>query len=336
MTQFCRKGCILLICGLPSSGKTLLTNNFIKFSKLNTKSNLVFYKISIDELIPIKDQSIQIQTNSGFWRQFRHDLRFATNLFLNQLMNNKLDINEDIDENVWSLLESIRRQNNICSTHELGISSEHFVVIIDDNFYYKSMRYEFFQTSKLFGLGFAIIMINCSLDSTLIRNRLRTEDKCIPEDVIIKMSERFECPKPEGFEFRTFFVCTESFNFNITEELTQFITDAINNPIVDSTILSPEEQEFRQRLDIKSKENLIHKIDCILRQLINELIIESIDKKVIGKSLNESKKCLLTELKKSMDLLPQNIIKNIMETNGKQNEETNQFLISLLSKEIKY
>ena len=335
----CRKGCILLMCGLPSSGKTLLTNNLVNYSKvieINNQSNVVFYKISIDELIPISEQYFQIQSKTGFWRQFRHHLRIATNLFVNQLLNNKLNINEVIDENVSSLLESIKRQNNI-SSNDLEKSRKDFVVIIDDNFYYKSMRYEFFQTSKQFCLGFAIIVRNCSLDLALNRNQMRSEDKRLPEDVIIKMSERFECPKPEGFEFRTYFVCADSFHFNITEDLIEFITDAINNPVCDSMIRSPIDEEVRQRLDIQSKDNLIHKIDCILRQIINEIIVQSIDKKNIAKTLNDSKKCLLSELKQSIDLLPQNFFEYLIkyQPNIDLNEEIKQFFINLLKRSPK-
>ena len=336
----CGKGCILLMCGLPSSGKTLLTNNLVNHSKLNpilfkSQSNVVFYKISIDELIPISEQYSKIQTESGFWKKFRHNLRIATNLFINQLIDNKLTVNEIIDENVSSLLGSIKRQNNLSENNLFDNKCEYFVVIIDDNFYYKSMRYEFFQTSKKLCLGFAIIMINCSLELSLNRNQNRSEDKRLPEDVIIKMNERFECPKPEGFEFRTHFIFADSFDYNIAEELIEFIVDSIDNPIIYSTIRSPIEEDIRRTLNIESKNNLIHKIDCILRQIINEIIVQSFDKKSIAKTLNESKKCLLNDLKKSIDLLSQNIVEYLIKNENnidiELNNEIKQFFTNLLN-----
>ena len=241
-------GCLLLICGLPSSGKSLLTNNLVKYSRQNpidffgNECPAVFYKISIDELIPVKEQSIKIQTNSGFWRQFRHRLRIAIKLLVKQLKASDVAIDEAIDDEVKGLLELIRSQNNVSNADTLFQINRDFVLIIDDNLYYKSMRYECFQTSKQFGLGFAIIMINCDLELGLSRNRLRPDDRRLPEDVIIKMSERFECPKAEGFECRTYFVSSDTFDFVITEDIIHFISDAIRNPVIDTTLsLTPVE-----------------------------------------------------------------------------------------------
>ncbi|XP_054154611.1 L-seryl-tRNA(Sec) kinase-like [Oppia nitens] len=147
------------------------------------------------------------------------------------------------------------------------------IVFIDDNLYYKSMRYEWYQTCKELSLGFAIIMINTSLELSLNGNRLRDEDKRLPDDVIVRMSERFECPQPsaEPFEQKTYFLSADTtIDHKIDDSLIEFITDAIGEPVVDQTIRSPIEEQLRERLNTESKNNVIHKIDCLLRQNVGQ------------------------------------------------------------------
>jgi O-phosphoseryl-tRNA(Sec) kinase len=334
-TQKRLKSCILLICGLPSSGKTLLTNNLLNYSKLNPflmNEKFVFYNISVDQLIPIEDQSIRIQIN-GFWKQFRNDLLIASKLFVKQLLiynNSDNDTKDSIhfNPNVLSIYESIKRLNNYNEK-----SFDNFVLIIDDNFYYKSMRYEWFLISKQFHMGFAIVMINCPLDLAIQSNQRRSHDKCVPNSVIIKMNERFERPQMIGFELRTFTIPTHCFDFVINDDLIDFIIDAIRNPIVKQNMIN---EELREHSKILNQSNLIHRVDCLLREIINQRIVESLNKREIAKKLNEAKKSVLNDLKQSDDILPTFLTNEIVKSQSiiHNYNEIKLFLNDLLDKRI--
>jgi tRNA uridine 5-carbamoylmethylation protein Kti12 len=291
----------------------------------------LFYHISVDQLIPIEDQFIRIQIN-GFWKQFRNNLLIASKLFVKQLLNYNNSNNDtkdsiDLNPNILSIYESIKRLNNYNEK-----SFDNFVLIIDDNFYYKSMRYEWFLISKQFQMGFALVMIDCPLDLAIQSNQRRTH-KCVPNSVIIKMNERFERPQMIGFELRTFTLSAHSFDFVITHHLIDFIIDAIRNPIVKQNMINEELREHSKSLN---QSNLIHRVDCILREIINQRIVESLNKREIAKKLNEAKKSILNDLKQSDDILPAFLRNQIVKSQPiiHNYNEIKLFLNDLLDKRI--
>jgi len=335
-TQKRLKSCILLICGLPSSGKTLLTNNLLNYSKLNPflmNEKFVFYHISVDQLIPIEDQFIAIQIN-GFWKQFRNNLLIASKLFVEQLLNynnsnNDIKDSNELNPNILSIYESIKRLNNYNEK-----SFDNFVLIIDDNLYYKSMRYEWFLISKHFEMGFAIVMIDCPLHLAIESNQRRTHEKCVPNSVIIKMNERFERPQTIGFELRTFTIPTHCFDFDESnDDLIDFIIDAIRNPIVKQNMIN---EELREHYKSVNQSNLIHRVDCLLREIINQRIVESLDKRETAKKLNKAKKSVLNDLKQSDDILPTFLTNEIVKSQSiiHNYNEIKLFLNDLLDKRI--
>ena len=66
-------------------------------------------------------------------------------------------------------------------------------VIVDDNNYYKSMRHEYRQLAAEFRTGFLQIYLQCDVDDAILSNRNRPEGGGrVPDDVIFKMAAKME------------------------------------------------------------------------------------------------------------------------------------------------
>lgn len=82
------------------------------------------------------------------------------------------------------------------SIEQLTVNQGPVVIFVDDNFYYGSMRYEYFQLAKKFHIGYCQLHIEASLEECLCRNRSRDEAARVPDQVILQMAEKFEQAKP--------------------------------------------------------------------------------------------------------------------------------------------
>ncbi|KAG7256438.1 hypothetical protein CRUP_002867 [Coryphaenoides rupestris] len=69
------------------------------------------------------------------------------------------------------------------------------LLLLDDNFYYPSMRYEVYQLARKCSLGFCQVFLDCSVQSCTRRNQERANP--LPTDVILAMSKRLEPPNPQ-------------------------------------------------------------------------------------------------------------------------------------------
>merc|ERR1711909_93629 len=70
------------------------------------------------------------------------------------------------------------------------------LIIIDDNNYLRSMRYEYYQLARKFEAGFCQLLFQSTLEMALVRNSSRDAKHRIPEEVIRRMSEKLEAPDP--------------------------------------------------------------------------------------------------------------------------------------------
>ncbi len=82
------------------------------------------------------------------------------------------------------------------SMDQLSVNDGPVVIFVDDNFYYGSMRYEYFQLAKKFETGYCQLHIEATIEECLIRNRSRDEADRVPDEVIEQMAKKFEPAKP--------------------------------------------------------------------------------------------------------------------------------------------
>ena len=150
--------CIVVLLGLPASGKSLLAERLCSFLSDN---DCVVYCASFDTIVSLEKQAkIALSSSSEMIKHYRREMK----------------------GNVESFLATPNPLFKTC------------VVLIDDNNYYKSMRYEYHQLAAKFYTGYLQLYLKCEISEALLQNRSRPQSSRVPDIVITQMNTKFEVP----------------------------------------------------------------------------------------------------------------------------------------------
>ncbi|KAG8199546.1 hypothetical protein JTE90_009387 [Oedothorax gibbosus] len=264
--------CIVLVGGIIGCGKTTFVeychekgNHFFKNGCTNGSSvaeseSYKIYKITFDDLCTIPEQAELMKTHKGL-RNFRVDLLLAAEHFVSSTCGSECKLGGPLSERSQKLLQKMEMLNNSCSAVSKAI------FFIEDNFYYRSMRYDWFQIARRANIGFCEVFLQCSLTIAIERNSLRGYS--IPEQKIKLMMSCMEFPNPEKYKWEKYsviFDSTKQLQLSPLNEIVDIIKKASNNP---AELLISEEKIKAQNLCSK---NAIHQADKILRKLISSKV----------------------------------------------------------------
>jgi L-seryl-tRNA(Sec) kinase len=200
-------GVILCLVGLPGSGKTTFAKCLQQ--EVRTKQwTLVI--VSYDGII---DANYTLPENcSDSWKNSRsvvvHCLYKALLKFLPMNDNDHSDTQgSDLfprlcfgggDTDIRRIKKSIQEKIDILVPPNRS-SQRPILLLIDDNMYYRSMRYEYYKLARMFRMGFSTLMLDCPVAEAIRRNAARApQDGRVPETVIRRMKERLEPPIQDG------------------------------------------------------------------------------------------------------------------------------------------
>ena len=179
------------------------------------------------------------------------------------------------------------------------------IIVLDDNFYYRSMRHIYLQIARDFGYGFANLVVTVDLEVALLRNGLRQGAERIPDGVVNRMSELFELPLANsmqmqdkrsshqvigsggaggvGFSYildnnssRDTLLASES----PLETIWNLVASAASSPL--APLVSQTELNARKQDSEKTKKNTMHKLDQALRTEVRSILKESSKLGLIG------------------------------------------------------
>lgn len=262
--------CLALLVGLPGSGKTTLAN-FVKqhFSTEREASedtlSLNVIHICYDTLITA-DLAHRCSTDpdSGNWREARQEVLTMVEKMLYMLK----DIQTD-QETHKIVLKCGPENKYIQKDYEWEIViKKRTVIVIDDNMYYSSMRYSYFQLARRHNIGFCQLYLECSVLSAMSYNNKRPKEEQVLEDVIMKMSDRMEPPENKPWEqYSVTIMAHEPFsNEETVRKMGSIISKALLNPVEPVEDWSDLGEASRQA----SMASVIHQADLGLRHLVNE------------------------------------------------------------------
>ncbi|XP_048584489.1 L-seryl-tRNA(Sec) kinase isoform X3 [Nematostella vectensis] len=261
-----KSDCFLVLCGLPACGKTTLVNEFIQWKRHNIYDDTHVLHICYDEFIP----SNLYEDEDG----------------LSQQCMSANTLHETRGRSLWKCL-------TLRCCH---------VIILDDNMFYRGMRYEYYQLARKCGLGYAQLFIDCSIDSALQRNVSRSNP--VTMETIKTMTKRLEHPNPEKYfwEQNTLAIKGTEATSDCMKALVLLIKNAASHPVPP---LPTEDEPLKEKLQKANLDSLLHQADKVLRRTISKkmekLKVGGVSKQEMqrtAQNINSGRKLLLEYLKK--------------------------------------
>ncbi|KAM4030741.1 L-seryl-tRNA(Sec) kinase [Anomaloglossus baeobatrachus] len=314
---------LCLLCGLPGAGKSTLARQL-----QNRHSDLLCVVISYDDVMgdgsfkedavhEYRDDSCKSENEGGkgtsLWKLHRQRLLHCLERFIRSLLGHSaLSPPSGKNEGIWKRFVQCLESQGLISAGEdsecvhlsPAVKSRPVCIILDDNFYYQSMRHAVFQLARKYSLGFCQIYLHCSVDCCLLRNNRRTDR--VTDRTIILMDSKTEKPNPEKntWEKSSLFldgsagIDMDKFSVRITNLMKQ----ALENPVLPMEDDSEEKERDR---DICAT-NVIHQEDQNLRRVISETmqtvkgLVSAKDIKQIAQEVQQAKSKALDRLRQSI------------------------------------
>ncbi|CAH1783150.1 unnamed protein product [Owenia fusiformis] len=272
---------LVVLCGIPGSGKSTLANglkNYLREASDKTHAIHICY----DELFP-SDLEREIITQSQYnsdegegiskWKSYRKAIFNSVEGLIGKVMLKQVNPNtDDIESEEDRLLfETIQRTihkkyDEIFSGIRTDVNN--VVLIIDDNMYYRSMRYSYFQLAKKYSTGFVQFYIKCPTDLALERNHARGEP--VDKDIILTMDTRLEPPNPELNKWEENSYVIDSMETDMNARFS-FVIDKIEHCLKNPIPLEIEENvEEKEESRVICSKNTLHQIDQILRKIVQD------------------------------------------------------------------
>ncbi|XP_063963225.1 L-seryl-tRNA(Sec) kinase-like [Lytechinus pictus] len=327
---------ICAMCGLPASGKTTLCR---LLSELATVRGIAgaegaggwpgtadVVHLCYDKIIPQNlDPTVQLVSSNNsqvqqhtLWKEYRRQIIECLDFIIGEVMQKQrtllqvitnLQIGNGIPSSDVQDISAVQREVWMkmadCLSGEAvqGNDKEHCVIIlIDDNMFYRSMRYNLYQLARKYSTGFCQIGFECRTDIAIKRNA-RRKDK-IPEETIVTMATRIEQPDASKAPWEANSILIEA-----DEEFDHFILGSVWMLLL-SSFLSPapplieEDLEAKEQSRAECASSLLHQADQVLRKYISQTITSSKDElsstklRDLASALNQGKTTILDELRK--------------------------------------
>ncbi|XP_069468116.1 L-seryl-tRNA(Sec) kinase [Ambystoma mexicanum] len=172
-------------------------------------------------------------------------------------------------------------------------------IVMDDNFYYQSMRYEVYQLARKHSAGFCQFFLDCPVESCLKRNRKRTSS--LPDETIQLMSRKLERPNPEKNPWEQRSLCLDISECTWNKKVRELLQLALETPVK----YLPENTEQKDADRAISASNLLHQTDQAFRRIVSQTMkkaegkVPATEKKLLAAKLNRLKGEHLEELRQS-------------------------------------
>eukprot|EP00944_MAST-04C_sp_MAST-4C-sp1_P010263 g10263.t1 len=300
--------CICMVGGLPGAGKTSLVQALKSTSPgVSNKAPTVFY-ISFDRVYNLAQQG---PFDANAWR----DSRKCIFQKVEQLVS-CLESRKSLSDK--ALLQGVDIFSIPETAFSTSSSSVENIILLDDNFYYKSMRHVFFRIAQEKQICFGQLFLKASVRTCMERNRLRTGVEKVPETVIERMNEIFEWPTSWVH------ICIDSTLLNLSEETSVigvfqqlFFMTIEAGPVPVKLELSAEDYAKREADRQTTRKNRIHQIDNLSKKITGQIIKEAIKENMNGISEHLKTKAM-KQLTKRMQNGKKDLLKIFRENSVKE------------------
>ncbi|NXH17277.1 PSTK kinase, partial [Bucco capensis] len=316
---------LCVLCGLPAAGKSTLAG---ALRRLLTQSvGWACALLTYDDLIlpeafgPREPEAVPAEPSPLLtrWKQSRRELLQCLESFLQALLSGEpLSAPPAAAQPAWDRFLACCRQQGLLSLagshggagdriHE-GTAGPLYL-ILDDNFYYQSMRYEVYQLARKYSLSFCQLFLECPLECCLQRNRLRSHP--LPDETICLMARKIEMPdlKKNPWEQNSLILrSVDDTSEDDNEQIISLLVTALENPVKQNE----ENTEQKEADRAMCAASTVHQADQTCRRIISQTMKDAKDKnllssdmKSLAEELNKLKAEFLEGLRQGNNLKPQ-------------------------------
>ncbi|NWS96187.1 PSTK kinase, partial [Mionectes macconnelli] len=290
---------LCLLCGLPAAGKSSLARALRR--RLRQRPGWACALLHYDELIPPEvfrprapgagpPEPLPLVSAVPGWKRSRRELLQCLESFLRALLAGAPLPGPE--QPGWErFLRCCRREGLLEAAQGAGgAPARPLCLLLDDNFYYQSMRYEVYQLARKYSLGFCQLFLDCPLECCLQRNRLRSDP--VPEQTIHLMARKIEMPdlKKNAWEKHSLILSSSECISEDSEQIMNLLATALENPV------RPNEEDTEQKDTDRAicAASAVHQADQACRRVISQAMKDARDKNVLPSEM----KSLAEELNK--------------------------------------
>lgn len=199
------------------------------------------------------------------------------------------------DGDVRRMYEAIRRD-----LRDLNCAN-YFLLIVDDNLYYRSMRHEWASVASRCGVQLVGVHVECDLDTCLARNRARAGGEVLDESIIERMAAVFE--PPAANEFNDNLLIVKGADSSINEHVSALL-ERIGCALDTAIEPAADKHCWREADRLATETNVVHQLDCELRAIVRERVGSGNEEKIDGRQYARAKNQLLRDVKNGARPLP--------------------------------
>uniref|UniRef100_A0A8C3N8K9 Uncharacterized protein n=1 Tax=Geospiza parvula TaxID=87175 RepID=A0A8C3N8K9_GEOPR len=297
---------LCLLCGLPAAGKSTLGRALSR--RLPQWPGWACALLAYDELIPPEAFRTSPSPSLPGWKQSRRELLQCLEGLLRALLTGA-PLPGPAQPGWPRFLRCCRREGLLPAPDgDPGAASRPLVLLLDDNFYYQSMRYEVYQLARKYSLGFCQLFLECPVECCLQRNRLRSDP--VPEQTIQLMARKMEMPDPRKntWEQHSLILSSSDGISEDDEQIMNLLATALENPE------RPNEEDTEQKEAARAicAASAVHQADQACRRAISEAMQDAKGKNVLpsemkslAEELNKLKAEFLEDLRQGKTLKTQ-------------------------------
>ncbi|NXI45951.1 PSTK kinase, partial [Galbula dea] len=314
---------LCVLSGLPAAGKSTLARALSH--RLPQSAGWTCALLTYDELIPpeafaLRKPEMEPAGPSLLlprWKQSRRELLQCLESFLRALLSgDPLSAPPAATQPAWERFLACCRRQGLLSLAESRVGARDrthagsgpLYLILDDNFYYQSMRYEVYQLARKYSLSFCQLFLECPLECCLQRNRLRRHP--LPDETICLMARKIEMPdlKKNAWEQNSLILTSVDGTLEDSEQIISLLATALENPVKQNEENTEQKEADRARCAAST----VHQADQMCRRIISQTMKDAKDKNILpsevkslAEELNKLKGELLEDLRQGNHLKSQ-------------------------------
>ncbi|XP_017055786.1 L-seryl-tRNA(Sec) kinase [Drosophila ficusphila] len=263
--------CLVALIGLPGAGKTSLCSWLL------------------DQLSVLHVGHVIHLCYDDFF-----DVKFSAEPTYKEQRENILNLIEELISVIQAKTNWPPQVKRIASSNDCSSNSENYLIMCDDNFYYRSMRHKVYQLCRKYSCTFGQIHLTTPLNICLQANETRSDLSQVPANIIRQMKVKMEVPGSEYWERNSFTI----HNLDASRpELLAFLNSLLLKPAEEALLLESANKKPHDQ-------SLTHKLDLLLRLRIKkqlEALPQEQNKQSAGRTLNNKRKDILTLYREKRD-----------------------------------